>query len=253
MISRSELKTSAKQSLTGNWGFSIALILIILALPSVLSLIPLLGAIAALVISPALTYIPQEFFLKIKRNEDVQIGEIFSALLNKLGTYWGIALRTFLKLLPWIALLVVGNVLTVFSATSNLLSGDLTSSMVTSATSSASSIFALLGSVLSIVAYILLITNSFYYVLAIYVKADNPNMTCAEAVLTSKELMTGHRLEYFILSLSFIGWAIVVGISFGIASFYVLPYMQTTFAAYYDELAGIKKYTEENNDSVVQF
>ena len=253
MISRSELKTTAKQALSGKWGFSIGLTLIILALPLVLNIIPLLGALAVIVISPSLAYIPQEFFLKIKRNEDVQIEEIFSALLNKLGTYWGIALRTFLKLLPWIALLILGNILTIFGTTSKFFAGDLTSSMVTSTASSTASIFVLLGSVLSIAGYILLITNSLYYVLAIYVKADNPNMTCAEAVLTSKDLMAGHRMEYFILSLSFIGWALVVGITFGIASFYVLPYMQTTFAAFYDELAGEKFSAGGNNDSVVQF
>ena len=61
-------------------------------------------------------------------------------------------------------------------------------------------------------------------------------MTCDEAVVKSKELMTGHRLEYFLLSLSFIGWFFVTVITAGFGSLYLIPYMYTTFVAYYDEL-----------------
>ena len=61
-------------------------------------------------------------------------------------------------------------------------------------------------------------------------------MTCDEAVIKSKELMTGHRLEYFLLSLSFIVWFFVATITAGLGSLYLMPYMYTTFVAYYDEL-----------------
>ena len=66
MISRSELKMSAKESLKGRWGISIAILLIIWLLPMVINIIPLLGVLVTLVISPALNYIPQQAFLKIK-------------------------------------------------------------------------------------------------------------------------------------------------------------------------------------------
>ena len=75
-------------------------------------------------------------------------------------------------------------------------------------------------------------------------------MTCKEAVLESQLLMTGHRLEYFILALSFIGWILIGAITFGIGLFYTLPYMQTTFAAFYDKLVGKDNYIENNNDFI---
>ncbi|MBE5813443.1 MAG: DUF975 family protein [Clostridiales bacterium] len=255
MISRKELKMAAKEALRGKWAFSVALVLIIFLLPSVLNIIPFLGAIAVLVLTPAISYVPQEIFLKVKRNDDVKIGNALSALFSKLGSYWGIVIRTFLKLLPWFLLMLVGSFLTVSATTSRFMYNDLSSSMIspTTATLTISSIYSLLGSILFIVGYALTFTNSLFYLLAIYVKTDNPSMTCKEAVLKSRELMTGHRIEYFILSLSFIGWALVGAFTFGIGLFYVIPYMYTTFAAFYDELAGIKNYTEENNNEVIQF
>lgn len=246
MTSRKELKSIAKQSLSGKWGFSIALLLIIFLLPSVLNFIPLLGALVVLVITPAISYVPQEFFLKVKKNEDVKIGDVFSAIFGKLGTYWGIALRTFLKLLPSWLIMMVGSFLTIYSMAAS-------SPMVTEPMSSTTaSLFSALGAILSLVGSILLFINSLYYVLAIYVKAENPNMTCKDAVLKSRELMTGHRMDYFVLCLSFIGWTLVGAITLGIAFFYVMPYMYTTFATFYESLKE-SDYTVSENNEVVQF
>lgn len=247
MISRSELKMSAKESLRGRWGISIALMLIIFALPIVLNFIPLLGALIILIITPALTYLPQQAFLKVKRNENVEIGKIFSGILSNLGTYWGIAAITFLKLLPWVAIMFAGSILSIYTmaAASPVVSDPLSPTLVTLLSAS--------SAILSIGGYILTFTKSFYYVMAIYVKTDNPNMSCAEAVMQSKELMTGHRFEYFVLALSFIGWALIGGITLGLGMFYVLPYMYTTFAAFYDNINHTAEYTQSDNNEFIQY
>lgn len=255
MTSRRELKGIAKQSLSGKWGFSIALILIILLLPSILNLIPLLGAIAVLILTPAITYVPQEFFLKVKRNNNVQVGDVFSAMFNNLGTYWGICLRIFLKLLPFWLMIIIGSfasMIAIINSTSIYVAS------VSSASSATSAIFSLLGTILFIVGYILTITQGLYYALAIYIKHDNPNMTCNDAVLASKELMTGHRLDFFILTLTFFGWLLLGSITLGIGLFYALPYMYTTYGAFYDELKGnTNDVTTDNtvstNNDVIQF
>lgn len=45
----------------------------------------------------------------------------------------------------------------------------------------------------------------------------------------SKRMMNGQKMETFILDLSFIGWALVAGITCGIAGvFYVAPYVNAT-------------------------
>lgn len=244
MTSRQELKSIAKQSLSGKWGFSIALVLIILLLPSILNFIPLLGALVVIVITPAITYLPLQMFLKVKRNENPEIGEVFSSLFSKLGDYWGIFLRIFLKLLPSYLISLFGVFLMIIALSIHY-------DMIISSTSF--TLLVIIGGFLNIVGSILVYSNSLYYVLAIYIKQDNPNMTCKEAILESKELMTGHRVDYFVLSLSFIGWGLIASFTFGLALFYLIPYMNTTFAAFYDDLASIKNYAKENNNDAIQF
>ena len=49
-------------------------------------------------------------------------------------------------------------------------------------------------------------------------------------------MMKGHKGEYFVLLLSFLGWAIVAAIPFGLGYLWLVPYQQVTFADYYLEL-----------------
>lgn len=58
----------------------------------------------------------------------------------------------------------------------------------------------------------------------------------ADYVTMSRQLMDGHKAELFILELSFIGWFILVLLTFGLASFWVIPYYNATMVAYYDNL-----------------
>lgn len=48
--------------------------------------------------------------------------------------------------------------------------------------------------------------------------------------------MNGHKWELFVLQLSFIGWYLLVSITFGIASIYVVPYMSCTVANFYQRI-----------------
>lgn len=66
------------------------------------------------------------------------------------------------------------------------------------------------------------------------IMCENPNLKPMEALKLSKKMVAGNRGELFALDLSFIGWWILCGISFGIASIYVIPYYLTTQALYYE-------------------
>lgn len=45
--------------------------------------------------------------------------------------------------------------------------------------------------------------------------------------------MNGHKLDAFVLSLSFIGWAFVGALTLGIAYIWIYPYMAVTFTKFY--------------------
>lgn len=65
---------------------------------------------------------------------------------------------------------------------------------------------------------------------------DNPDIDPMEAIRESKRLMNGHKMEYFILNLSFLGWAILGIFTFGILYFWLIPYMSVTQANFYNAL-----------------
>lgn len=74
------------------------------------------------------------------------------------------------------------------------------------------------------------------YSMTYYILADNPEMSGSDAVNKSKEMMKGHKWEFFVLGLSFIPWHLLGIITLGIAYIWICPYMSATFANYYEVL-----------------
>ena len=73
------------------------------------------------------------------------------------------------------------------------------------------------------------IIKSYEYRMVPYILAENPGMDSKQVFEISKRMMNGQKMETFILDLSFIGWALVAGITCGIAGvFYVAPYVNAT-------------------------
>ena len=86
--------------------------------------------------------------------------------------------------------------------------------------------------------YIPGIIKAISYSMAPYILAENPTMTAREALRESKRITAGHKMDLFLLSLSFIGWFLLVGITFGLAGIYVLPYVQASMANAYNAIKG---------------
>lgn len=82
------------------------------------------------------------------------------------------------------------------------------------------------------------IIKSYSYCMSFYILADHPEITVREALNESKRMTQGHKLDLFILQLSFIGWGILATLTFGIGYFWLIPYMQVTMANTYKKLAN---------------
>ncbi|MHA8137613.1 DUF975 family protein [Lactobacillaceae bacterium Scapto_B20] len=89
------------------------------------------------------------------------------------------------------------------------------------------------------------IIKSFSYSQAIYIyrdaaKSGNP-ISAMAAITKSRQMMNGHKGEFFILQLSFIGWFILLGLTTNFypipfLGIYIYPYFQITMMEYYNEL-----------------
>lgn len=64
--------------------------------------------------------------------------------------------------------------------------------------------------------------------------SDNPNLKPMEAIKLSKKMVQGNRTELFELELSFIPWFLLCLVTLGLGFIYVLPYVYTTKALYYE-------------------
>ena len=69
-----------------------------------------------------------------------------------------------------------------------------------------------------------------------YILRDDENIGVIDALKKSANMMKGHKIQLFLLYLSFIGWAILAILTLGIGYLFLFPYMYTTVAHYYEDL-----------------
>ncbi len=85
------------------------------------------------------------------------------------------------------------------------------------------------------------IIKAYEYRMIPYILGETPNITKEEAFALSRIMMTGNKWNAFVLDLSFLGWYILTGLTFGILGiFYVNPYVKQTNAALYQKLKSLR-------------
>lgn len=95
------------------------------------------------------------------------------------------------------------------------------------------SLFTMLWSLLFVIPGII---KSISYSMSMYILAENKGKPALECINESKMMTEGHKMDLFVLGLSFIGWALLCGITFGIAAIWVIPYMNATMTNAYQSL-----------------
>ena len=110
-------------------------------------------------------------------------------------------------------------------------------------------IFTFLWSLLFVIPGII---KSIAYSQMFYLMADDEDLDPGDAQKESMELMEGHKWEFFVLCLSFFPWYLLCIITFGIASIYVSPYIQTTLAEYHVRLVNGGKSQKKSADKATK-
>ena len=78
--------------------------------------------------------------------------------------------------------------------------------------------------------------KSYSYAMTPYILKDNPEMKNNAAIEESMRMMDGHKLELFMLDLSFIGWAILSLLTCCIGFLWLVPYMNMARVNFYEDL-----------------
>ncbi|MDR0814471.1 MAG: DUF975 family protein [Bacteroidales bacterium] len=80
------------------------------------------------------------------------------------------------------------------------------------------------------------IIKAYSYAMTPYILHDDPTVGADEAIERSKSLMNGYKAKLFLLDLSFIGWGLLCVLTLGIGFLWLMPYMQTARAAFYEDV-----------------
>lgn len=73
------------------------------------------------------------------------------------------------------------------------------------------------------------------YAMTPYILKDNPELSYNAAIKESTRIMNGKKMDLFLLQLSFIGWAILACLTLGIGFLFLIPYMETAQAHFYED------------------
>lgn len=74
------------------------------------------------------------------------------------------------------------------------------------------------------------------YSMTFFILADEKSLGAIEAIDKSKQMMYGYRWKLFCLCLRFFGWALLCILTLGIGFLWLFPYIQISFAKFYDDV-----------------
>ena len=96
-----------------------------------------------------------------------------------------------------------------------------------------SGIYIILWSLLLIVPGII---KYYSYSMVSYILKDDPTLKNNAAIEKSMKMMEGHKMQLFLLDLSFLGWVLLSCLTLGLGFLLLIPYLQTTRAHFYEDL-----------------
>jgi len=193
------LRQQALNSLTGKWGIAIGSCFLYLIISLVCQNIPVLGAVASLILSGPFQLGMTKFILAISRNNEPRIEQLFDGF-NDFTRAMQAYLRMVLFIILWTLLLIIPGVIAAYS-----------------------------------------------YSMTFYILADDPNISATDALNKSKSMMDGYKMDLFLMSLSFIGWALLCILTLGIGFLWLIPYINVSIAKFYQDIKGDEETYSSNS------
>jgi uncharacterized membrane protein len=74
------------------------------------------------------------------------------------------------------------------------------------------------------------------YSMTFFILTDDKEISAMDAIRLSRDMMRGYKWKYFCLMLRFIGWFILVVLTFGILIFWVRPYVEMSVLHFYQDV-----------------
>ena len=218
-MTSSELRAIARKNLEGTWGISVGV------------------ALVAAILGGSLTGIGSNVNFNLNAEQIRNLPPIFWTILLPLASAAG---------LLSLAALILGGVVELGYARfllkqhdkKELQFSDLFSQFDRFGTGFAQKFLRILLTMLWTLLFIIPgIVKGLSYAMTPFILEEHPEMTASQAIKASMELMNGHKMELFILGLTFIGWSLLACLTMGIGFLFLNPYMNAAYAAFYRSIS----------------
>ena len=220
-----DLKRHAKEGLRNNLGtFICAAVLLWLILVGS-QLVPFMGGlVGSIILAPLVEFGLLNLSLRAARHRTLELADGFVGFQQQFGRalsiYWLRNAYLFLWGLPAVlGVLVLVALGGAAADSSDNLAGLAAIGML---------VFFLLG--------IPAMVKALSYSMATFLMIENPAMTAKEAITASRTIMNGNKMRLCLFHLSFLGWWLLVPVTFGLALLWVGPYESVAQAAFYRSL-----------------
>ena len=198
----------------------------------------IIAIIALAVISPLFQYAQSKAFLRANRGEDFTVGNVFDGFKEMPAKTFCVGILQFFVI--WLCYFIPSFIGGLFlgiagGRTQDMLKfGEIASSDDLGYFVGRVGPLIFLAFAFFVAATVIGIIATFMYKLVYYVRIDNPDMSVVQILKTSRKIMHGRKIDYFVLQFTFIGWALVSCITCGIGFLWLVPYIEASVAAFYD-------------------
>ena len=229
-IDTSKVKAKARKSLSGKYATPVVAVLFYLILQimcfatAILIKEPPMAMFLSLIITSLFYMGLLQIMIKIARNKKTSFNELFQrtdAFFRCAAiTIVFLAINVIFALLEYTAV----NSLFVFITYQTDLNIALSSFMI------------VVGLVLSVAIAVFWITLVLCLSQSYLILYDHEDMPLGDIFRLSMDMMDGHKIDYILLCLTFIGWFILGVFTLGIIWFWIIPYMNVSMVNFYDKI-----------------
>lgn len=222
MKTRSELKSESKELLKGHWGKAI-----------LLNIIPIVGSIISMSLIGLCVFLIASFVdSDSARHSGANVGSSVTSIIGTLLTV-GVMFTT----IDWLRTKkadfnTASGIFAVFCK--KYFVGTIILVILTTIFKGLWTLCFVVPGIIKSYSY----SQTYYIYKDITDSGQDENLNFLDYITLSRSLMKGHKLDYFVLQLSFAGWFILACIiPFGIGFIWYWPYYTTTKAAFYKDLS----------------
>ncbi|MEG0306630.1 MAG: DUF975 family protein [Clostridium sp.] len=256
MINRKALKKLSKDQLNGQWTVPVLITLFIMVLQIILQSIlkivnfgnvenlglDILWFVLSTFILLTINVMINSFYLKISKGSKVKFSDLF---INTKTWIKGIGIQLLMTLIM-LPLIVIYSILLVITML-KYFNYIMMSGFGITAYSPPASFYLIMLLFILIFAIALIILELYLFPALIIICEDNNNGLW-KSIKYSFKMMRGNVWGLFVLQLSFIGWALLCILTFGIGFLWLIPYTNTTLFNFYNEIRDKSQTNANYND-----